>query len=328
MFSNPVAWCAHRCRASWIPAVIALAALGSPRAWSARFRRPRSPRRARARGGTDSSAGGDRRGPLVAGLGRIPRRTKGSSRASATPGVDARPAPRVAPPPSSAWVAWARTTATTTRISTTRRRPTTGTFPDLPPATSHQLALGVVLTHVSADCDTLSSAVGLAKLRNHRLGANCTFVVSRAARPPGVVHYVQLHKNKFYPREARVSRGQAELGGRGRRAAARASRRTARPGWTSRRRWWCWTTTWRTSDIDATELIVESRAHRHGGGGDAREGKRAHLRGGRDAARFGDPRRHRLADVRGHHAEGREGAGVLLEKGASQKCSPSTATPR
>jgi hypothetical protein len=37
--------------------------------------------------------------------------------------------------------------------------------------------LGVVLTHISADFDTLSSAVGLAKLRNHRLGAQCTFVV-------------------------------------------------------------------------------------------------------------------------------------------------------
>jgi hypothetical protein len=37
--------------------------------------------------------------------------------------------------------------------------------------------LGVVLTHVCADFDTLSSAVGLAKLRDSREGAACTFVL-------------------------------------------------------------------------------------------------------------------------------------------------------
>ena len=64
--------------------------------------------------------------------------------------------------------------------------------------------LGVVLTHVSADFDTLSSAVGLARLRNHRLGANCTFVVLPRGASPGVAHYVQLHKNKFPIREKRA----------------------------------------------------------------------------------------------------------------------------
>ena len=64
--------------------------------------------------------------------------------------------------------------------------------------------LGVVLTHVSADFDTLSSAVGLAKLRNHRLGAICTFVVLPRGASPGVAHYVQLHKNKFPIREKRA----------------------------------------------------------------------------------------------------------------------------
>ena len=123
-----------------------------------------------------------------------------------------------------------------------------------------------------------------------------------------------------HPREARVSRGQAELGGRGRRAAARPAgglRVLAGP---------------RGGGGGAGPPRAEHVGHRrhgahrgergrdrHGGGGDAREGKRAHLRGGRDAARFGDPRRHRLADVRGHHAEGREGAGVLPGEGREPK---------
>jgi tRNA nucleotidyltransferase (CCA-adding enzyme) len=64
--------------------------------------------------------------------------------------------------------------------------------------------LGVVLTHVSADFDTLSSAVGLAKLRNARLGANCTFVVLPRGASPGVSHYLALHKNKFPIKEKRV----------------------------------------------------------------------------------------------------------------------------
>ena len=64
-----------------------------------------------------------------------------------------------------------------------------GSSPDPP--------LGVVLTHVSADFDTLSSAVGLAKLRDSRLGAPCTFVVLPRGASPGVSHYVELHKNKF-----------------------------------------------------------------------------------------------------------------------------------
>ena len=77
--------------------------------------------------------------------------------------------------------------------------------PGSPAATASDLPpLGVVLTHVSADFDTLSSAVGLAKLRNHRLGANCTFVVLPRGASPGVAHYVQLHKNKFPIREKRA----------------------------------------------------------------------------------------------------------------------------
>ena len=77
--------------------------------------------------------------------------------------------------------------------------------PGSPAATASDMPpLGVVLTHVSADFDTLSSAVGLAKLRNHRLGANCTFVVLPRGASPGVAHYVQLHKNKFPIREKRA----------------------------------------------------------------------------------------------------------------------------
>ena len=64
--------------------------------------------------------------------------------------------------------------------------------------------LGVVLTHVSADFDTLSSAVGLAKLRDHRLGAQCTCVVLPRGASPGVSHYLALHKNKFPIKEFRA----------------------------------------------------------------------------------------------------------------------------
>ena len=64
--------------------------------------------------------------------------------------------------------------------------------------------LGVVLTHVQADFDTLSSAVGLAKLRNARLGAPCTFVVLPRGASPGVSHYLALHKNKFPIKEKRT----------------------------------------------------------------------------------------------------------------------------
>ena len=68
------------------------------------------------------------------------------------------------------------------------------------------MPLGVVLTHVSADFDTLSSAVGLAKLRDARLGANCTFVVLPRGASPGVSHYLALHKNKFPIKEKRAVR--------------------------------------------------------------------------------------------------------------------------
>ena len=118
--------------------------------------------------------------------------------------------------------------------------------------------LGVVLTHVSADFDTLSSAVGLAKLRNARLGANCTFVVLPRGASPGVSHYLALHKNKFPIKEKRV----VEAGALAWAAVVDAQRRD-RIGDCDK-----WLDAAKevvvldhhllaTSDIDATELIVE-----------------------------------------------------------------------
>jgi len=118
--------------------------------------------------------------------------------------------------------------------------------------------LGVVLTHVSADFDTLSSAVGLAKLRNARLGANCTFVVLPRGASPGVSHYLALHKNKFPIKEKRV----VEAGSLAWAAVVDAQRRD-RIGDCDK-----WLDAAKevvvldhhllaTSDIDATELIVE-----------------------------------------------------------------------
>ena len=86
--------------------------------------------------------------------------------------------------PSSAWVdPGTRTTATTTRISTTRRRPTTGTFP----ISRRDLRGTAPGRGADARQRGLRHALqrgGLSKLRNHRLGANCTFVVlPRGASP-------------------------------------------------------------------------------------------------------------------------------------------------
>ena len=102
--------------------------------------------------------------------------------------------------------------------------------PGSPAATSAALLpLGVVLTHVSADFDTLSSAV-FGEAANHRLGANCTFVVLPRGASPGVAHYVQLHKNKFIREKKRVSRGQAGAGWAWPTRSGATGWRTARPG--------------------------------------------------------------------------------------------------
>ena len=92
--------------------------------------------------------------------------------------------------------------ATTTTTSTTSPPRTTGPSRKDDPLNGRPL--GVVLTHVQADFDTLSSAVGLAKLRNARLGAPCTFVVLPRGASPGVSHYLALHKNKFPIKEKRT----------------------------------------------------------------------------------------------------------------------------
>lgn len=118
--------------------------------------------------------------------------------------------------------------------------------------------LGVVLTHVSADFDTLSSAVGLAKLRDHRMGAACTFVVLPRGASPGVSHYVELHKNKFpIKRKKTIDLNKLEWIG-----VVDAQRRDRLADCAS------WIDVAKdvvvvdhhvlnTSDIDATELIVE-----------------------------------------------------------------------
>ena len=132
--------------------------------------------------------------------------------------------------------------------------------PGSPAATSADLPpLGVVLTHVSADFDTLSSAVGLAKLRNHRLGANCTFVVLPRGASPGVAHYVQLHKNKFPIREKRAFPADA-LRWVGVVDAQRRDRLADCASWLDLAEEVVVLDhhVLSTSDIDATELIVES----------------------------------------------------------------------
>ena len=132
--------------------------------------------------------------------------------------------------------------------------------PGSPAATSAALPpLGVVLTHVSADFDTLSSAVGLAKLRNHRLGANCTFVVLPRGASPGVAHYVQLHKNKFPIREKRAFPAD-KLSWVGVVDAQRRDRLADCASWLDLAEEVVVLDhhVLSTSDIDATELIVES----------------------------------------------------------------------
>ena len=119
--------------------------------------------------------------------------------------------------------------------------------------------LGVVLTHVSADFDTLSSAVGLAKLRNHQKGENCTFVVLPRGASPGVAHFVQLHKNKFPIREKKAF-PKDDLKWVGVVDAQRRDRLADCATWIDIAKEVVVLDhhVLSTSDIDATELIVES----------------------------------------------------------------------
>lgn len=203
--------------------------------------------------------------------------------------------------------------------------------------------LGVVLTHVSADFDTLSSAVGLAKLRNHQLNENCTFVVLPRGASPGVAHFVQLHKNKFPIREKKAFPFHG-LKWVGVVDAQRKDRLADCAAWLDIAK----TVVvldhhvLSTSDIDATELIVENvgatatvvaemlqvRISHFPNSASLiaqttltlsfphlfSDGKRANHGGRRDVVGAWNSRRYRLFDFRKHHAEGRESAGVLFRE--------------
>jgi hypothetical protein len=203
--------------------------------------------------------------------------------------------------------------------------------------------LGVVLTHVSADFDTLSSAVGLAKLRNHQLNENCTFVVLPRGASPGVAHFVQLHKNKFPIREKKAFPFHG-LKWVGVVDAQRKDRLADCAAWLDIAKIVVVLDhhVLSTSDIDATELIVENvgatatvvaemlqvRISHFPNSASLiaqttltlsfphlfSDGKRANHGGRRDVVGAWNSRRYWLFDFRKHHAEGRESAGVLFRE--------------
>jgi len=65
------------------------------------------------------------------------------------------------------------------------------------------LNFGAVLTHCTADFDSLAAAVGLARWRDHQESSpGCTAVVMPQGANPTVQHFLALHKN-FYPIQPR-----------------------------------------------------------------------------------------------------------------------------